>query len=105
MDTDEIGQKLKDFFTKGAQASKEAFEKAGDKVQEFSDKSVVRLEKKQLEGKLDNKYAEIGKKVSQILDNAALNFMHVEDQEAIQKLQSEVESLLQEIKAKEDLLK
>ncbi|MCR4742566.1 MAG: hypothetical protein K5866_06830 [Treponema sp.] len=63
MDTEELTKKVKDFFSKGAKASKDAFMKAGDKVQEFSDKSVIKIEKKQLENKLDNNFSELGKRL------------------------------------------
>lgn len=104
MDTEELGQKLKGWFTKGAQASKEAFEKAGDKVQEFSDKSVVRLEKKQLEGKLDAKYKEIGEKIVQLLNAGNLSFTNPEDESGIKNSLEEIKKLQDDIKAKEALL-
>ena len=43
-----------------AQASKEALEKAGDKVQDFTDKSVTKIEIHKLETKRDCKYEEMG---------------------------------------------
>ena len=52
MDSDELGQKIKDLFSKGASASKQALEKAGDKVQDFTDKSVIKIEKKKLENQV-----------------------------------------------------
>ena len=44
MDIEEIGAKEKDLFSRGTKASKEAFEKAGDKVQDFTDKSLTKIE-------------------------------------------------------------
>jgi len=40
----EFLDKAKEYLTKGAQASKEAFDKAGNKLQDFSDQSVIKLE-------------------------------------------------------------
>ena len=56
MNMDEISGKVKDLFTRGTQASKEALEKAGDKVQDFTDKSVTKIEIHKLETKRDCKY-------------------------------------------------
>lgn len=105
MDTDEVTQKIKDFFSRSAKASKEAFEKAGDKVQEFSDKSVIRLEKKQLENKLDAKYLEMGKKISEVLEVEALRFNMAEDEDLFKTYMEAVENLKEQIAEKENLLK
>ena len=50
--------KMKDFFDKSVEASKSAFEKAGDAVQDFGDKSVAKIEIKKLEAKLEKQMAE-----------------------------------------------
>lgn len=104
MDTEELSNKLKGWFSKGAQVSKEAFEKAGNKVQEFSDKSVIRIEKKQLESKLDNKYKEIGEKVTSLIENKQISFENPEEESAIKTLLEEINKFKEDIKAKEDLL-
>lgn len=56
----DIFEKLKDMMGKGATASKNAFEKAGSAVQDFSDKSVLKIEIKQLESKRNQDYTKLG---------------------------------------------
>ena len=106
MDTQELGKKVKQLFTKGAEASKEAFEKAGDKVQDFTDKSVTKIEKKQLENKLEAKYAELGKQISSILNDK--DKIVINDEEIAsnaKKIQKEIKDFLDQIKEKDSLLK
>ena len=43
MNMDDVKNKVKDLFTRGTQASKEALEKSCDKVQDFTDKSVTKI--------------------------------------------------------------
>jgi len=103
MNSEELGTKIKSFISRGAEVSKSAFEKAGDKVQEFSDKSLIRIEKKQLESKRDSKYVALGAKLSAYLETnkielpEALNF-------EVESLQQEIASLTNQIKEKETLL-
>ena len=59
-------EKAKTVFGKSAEASKNAFAKAGEAVQDFSDKSVMKLEIKQYEAKLNQEYANLGKTVFDI---------------------------------------
>ena len=56
MNMEELGSKVKELFSRGTQASREALEKAGDKVQDFTDKSVTKIEIHKLETKRDCKY-------------------------------------------------
>ena len=69
-----IGDKIKRYFDKGVEASKTAFDKgmeasktalnkASNAVQDFSDKSVVRIEKHQFETKKEEQLLALGKKV------------------------------------------
>lgn len=105
MNKEEITSKVKEMLTKGAKASKDAFEKAGDKVQDFTDKSVVKLEKHQLETKRDCKYEELGLKLSQmLLEGATISSDNPVDLEIITNLQEEVIKLSDQIREKEVLL-
>jgi len=105
MNTEEIGNKVKDLFSKGAKASKEAFEKAGDKVQDFTDKSVIKVEKHQLETKRDCKYEELGLKLSQmLLEGASISSSNPEDVKILSDIQEEIKVLSDQIREKEDLL-
>ena len=86
--------KMKTFFDKSVEASKNAFEKAGDAVQDFGDKSVTRIEIKKLEAKLEKQYAAIGKLVYETdLDSLKNN-------ESFAKLKEEAEFILKEIETK-----
>lgn len=105
MNKGEIETKVKEMLSKGAKASKEAFEKASDKVQEFTDKSVIKLKKHQLETKLDCKYEELGLKISQLLlEGAEITFSNPEEIAIVNDIQKEILSLSQQIKEKEQNL-
>ncbi len=95
MDTNELGKKVKALFSKGAEASKEAFEKAGDKVQNFTDKSVIKIEIKQLESKLEAKFAEYGKIY---FENSKPT------EETVKLLRNEITELQKEIQSKQEAL-
>lgn len=103
MDSDELIGKVKTFLTKGAAQAMTAFEKAGDKVQDFSDKSVVRLEKKQLESKRDVKYRALGQKISEYILDKKLEIPE-EISVEIDSLQKEIIEFTAQIKEKADLL-
>ena len=105
MDTNEIGNKVKDLFHKGSKATKEALERAGDKMQDFTDKSVVKVEKYQLEQKRDVKYEEMGLKISQmLLEGATINFENTRDVEIWNEMQEEIKELSDQIREKESEL-
>lgn len=105
MNKDEISTKAKELFSKGAKATKEALEKAGDKVQDFTDKSVIKVEKHQLETKRDCKYEEMGLKLSQMLiEGAVISSDNPDDLEIITNLQEEIKNLSDQIREKESLL-
>ena len=52
--------KVKDFMDKGVEVSKTALTKAGEAVQDFSEKSVIRIDIKKLESKLEKLINELG---------------------------------------------
>ncbi len=105
MNMDEIGNKVKDLFSRGTKASKEALEKAGDKVQDFTDKSVTKIEIHKIETKRDCKYEEMGLKLSQmLLEGASITCDNAEDIKILNGLQEEIKSLSEQIKNKEQEL-
>ena len=105
MNMDEIGNKVKDIFSRGTKASREALEKAGDKVQDFTDKSVTKIEIHKLETKRDCKYEEMGLKLSQmLLEGASITCDNAEDIKILNGLQEEIKSLSEQIKNKEQEL-
>lgn len=93
MKKNEFGNKVADLFSKGAKASKDAFEKAGDAVQDFTDKSITKIENKKIELKITNKYEELGKIVSLELESKELNNFSEESVTKIQEIQKEIVSL------------
>ena len=105
MDMDEIGNKVKDLFSRGTKASKKALEKAGDKVQDFTDKSVTKIEIHRLETKRDCKYEEMGLKLSQmLLEGASITCSNADDIKILNDIQEEIKSLAEHIKNKEQEL-
>lgn len=105
MNMDEIGNKVKDLFSRGTKASKEALEKAGDKVQDFTDKSVTKIELHKLETKRDCKYEEMGLKLSQmLLEGASITCGNADDIKILNDIQEEIKSLSEQIKNKEQEL-
>ena len=61
------GEKAQDFGGKGFQASKGFLNKAGAKAQDLGEKSVLRLEIKQLEGQAQKQMARLGSEVYSLL--------------------------------------
>lgn len=104
MDTENLSKKMKNFFTNGAKASKEAFVKAGDKVQEFSDKSLIKIEKKQLENKLNTKYSELGQKIYVLADKNIISFTNEDDKKSFDEMFNQIKDFQKLIQEKEDLL-
>lgn len=105
MNMEELGSKLKDLFSKGTKASKEALEKAGDKVQDFTDKSVTKIEIHKLETKRDCKYEEMGLTLSQmLLEGASITSSNADDIKILNDIQEEIKNLGEQIKTKEQEL-
>lgn len=105
MDKTEIESKVKEIFERGAKASKSAFEKAGTKVQDFSDKSVVKIDIKKLQAKQTEKYKEIGELISKMLeDGAEIQFENQEKKELLMKIQAEIQDISNQIKEKQEKL-
>lgn len=115
MNSEEIGKKLKDIFSKGAEASKNAFEKAGEAVQDFSDRSVVKIERQKLISKRNKLYEEEGEILSTLLllDGADIkNLSAIAESnetvkasfEKIQLLQTQIVELNTQISEKDALL-
>ena len=102
MNTEELKEKIKNVFSTGAKASKEALEKAGDKVQDFTDKSLIKIEIHKLETKRDCKYEEMGLKLSQmLLEGASITCENADDIKILNAIQEEIKSLSEEIQNKE----
>ena len=102
MNIDEFGTKVKSLFSKGMESSKEALEKAGDKVQDFTDKSVTKIEIHKLETQRDCKYEEMGLKLSQmLLEGASITCSNADDIKILNDIQEEIKNISEEIHNKE----
>jgi deoxyribodipyrimidine photolyase len=115
MDTDEMKTKLKNFISKSSDVTKSAFSKASNAVQKFSDKSVLKIEIKQMESKKEKLFTKIGKHLSSILANENVDLMNLQNSndekittliEEIKTFQAEIVQLNLDIeKNKEELKK
>ena len=103
MNTEEIMGKVKSFLTKGAADAKTAIEKAGDKVQKFSDTSVIKIEKKQLEMKRSTKYQNLGEKLYNFISEKKLELSEAVAID-VEPILVEIQTLTNQIKEKNDLL-
>ena len=67
MDSKEIESKVKEIGKKVAEVSKSAFDKASVKVQDFTDKSILKIDIKKLQVKQNELYKNLGEIVSKFL--------------------------------------
>lgn len=99
---DDIEVKVRSWFSKKAKSSKVALEKAGDKVQEFADKNVVKMEKRQLQNQRNKKYRELGKKISIMLDaGTKITYKKEEDKNAVEAIQANIADITVQISEKD----
>ncbi len=102
MDKTEIESKVKEIFDRGAKASKSVLEKASAKVQDFTDKSIVKIDIKKLQTKQTEKYQELGEIMSEMLKNGAeIQFSDDEKKEALLKIQTEIIDISNQINEKQ----
>lgn len=107
-------QKIKDFLSKSAEVSKNAFSKATDAVQKFSDKSVLKIQIQNQKSARLKKYTELGELVSELLskkgaDIGNLSAVLPADEtlkaiEQIKKVQKEILGISKDIKELEKQL-
>ncbi|MCQ2577110.1 MAG: hypothetical protein MJ176_01130 [Treponema sp.] len=86
----EFLEKAKDYLSKGAKASKEAFDKAGNKLQDFSDQSVIKLEIRKCQNDIEN--------ISKKLGDFAVKAFLEEGKTELSASDETVADLLQKIK-------
>ena len=91
--------KLKNFISKSSDVTKSAFSKASNAVQKFSDKSVLKIEIKQMESKKEKLFTKIGKHLSSILANENVDLMNLQNSndEKITTLVEEIKTFQAEI--------
>lgn len=112
MDTAEM--KIKEFLSKSAEVSKNAFSKASDAVQKFSDKSVLKIQIQNQKGSRQKKYSELGSLVYSLLSKKSSSFEdltkaigmeeNVQTIENINKLLKDIQTISKEIKTLENSL-
>lgn len=101
--TKEVFSKVKDYLDKGWNVTKKGLGKAGDAVQDFSDKSVVTLEVKQLEAKKKKQLLLLGEKAYELLSKKDATVSSKDEE--IATLLSEIKKIDKEISKKEKALK
>lgn len=103
MNKDGFEDKLRTGVDKFVKSSKKIISKAGSAVQDFSDKSVIRIEKYQLETKRDKKYCLLGKKAADVFfNNTSASF--TTDEDGVLLLIEEIKHLNEEINYREQQL-
>jgi len=94
---------MKDYLDKGVEVSKDAISKAGEKVADFGEKSVVRIEISQLESKAQKELLALGTLIYEKLSVKGEASVEKSDSEitsalaVIDKLRAEIESRKSEL--------
>ena len=96
--------KMKNYLDRGVEVSKDALVKAGEKVQDFGDKSVNRIEISQLEGKVQKEILKLGNFAYDSFAKENCENIAAEN-ETVQQILKEIASLNEEIAQKKALLK
>lgn len=107
MDSKEIESKVKEIGKKVAEVSKSAFDKASDKVQDFTDKSILKIDIKKLQSKQSDLYKNLGEKVSKLLSDGSLKQLDIEnpeEKENVLYIQNEIVELEKQIQQKQSEL-
>lgn len=94
---------VKGFFGKSASVSKNVAKKAGSAIQDFSDKSVVKIEIKQFESKKKAKYSELGKYVAESFTTGEKKTLKNTD-ETVSKILEEIQNYEKEIQKRQNAL-
>ena len=107
MESIDLETKFKEIGKKVAEVSKSAFDKASDKVQDFTDKSILKIDIKKLQSKKDELYKTFGERISKLLCDGTLKEFAIESQEEKEKLisiQNEILDLEKQIQQKQSEL-
>ena len=99
--------KVKDFMDKGVEVSKTALTKAGEAVQDFSEKSVIRIDIKKLESKLEKLINELGSYVFDKISCENAESVYASDEKVasiiknINEVKSQIASKTEELEKKD----
>lgn len=88
----------------GVQASKDVLSKAGDAVSKFSDESIIRIEKKQFEHKLNQEITALGLTVLKAFEDEKKESIGSDEPEIIAHI-NKIKEIKSEITKREGLLK
>lgn len=89
-------EKMRTYLDKGVEVSKEAVKAAGEKVQDFGDKSMTFIEMKQLENRIEHSLQKLGLRVYEMYEEDAEADISVKD-EIIQQCLKDLSYLNKEI--------
>lgn len=87
------------FLDRGVESSKNAFHKAGSKINDFSDKSVLRIDIARLNSKLEKLYEELGKLS---FEKRELSKKSASDVKEFENFYTQIEEILKEIESKKN---
>lgn len=96
--------KMKEYLDKGVEVSKEALTKAGDVVQDLSDKGVTKIETHQLVSRQNKEYRALGQAVCQFFEDNPSGSLSAQDS-SIAGIIAEIQRLDKEIAQREESLK
>lgn len=96
--------KMKEYLDKGVEVSKEALTKAGDVVQDLSDKGVTKIETHQLVSRQNKEYRALGQAVRQFFEDNPSGSLTAQDSR-IAGIITEIQRLDKEIDLREESLK
>lgn len=103
MDKEGFKEKLNEGVDKVVSSAKKAIGKAGVAMQDFSDKSVIRIEKRQFESKREAEYIKLGELVAERF-SADANAAVSASEEAVVAIMTEINHCTEEIKKRENAL-
>ncbi|MCI5645534.1 hypothetical protein [Treponema porcinum] len=105
MNTEELKEKFKQGVDKVVTSSKKAIGKAGVAMQDFSDKSVIRIEKHQLETKREAEYIRLGELVAaRFLAEPSPSASVSASEDTVASIIKEISRYNEEIKKREETL-
>lgn len=104
MNSTDVKDKLKNGFGKFFNSSKKALGKAGSAVQDFSDKSVIKIEIRQLEQKKKDQIEKLGQLAWEKFQNDDTAMLSASE-EPVVAIRQEIERLNQEISKRSESLK
>ncbi len=100
----QVGKTIKKYLDKGVEASKKGLKTAGVALSEFGDKSMIHIDIAKLKSRLDKKYQELGKVVSEQLSESQ-DVTITKDSLVVSEKLSEISDLKNKIHEREEEIK